>query len=132
VEVTSEPPVVDSARGSQAGVIEERSINELSIDRRDYLTFLRFLAWDHLTGLFKQNLKDLKRLFLQPDLGPVPTQFSRLEINFERSEANYSARCIGTLHLTNSTPTLAETASGRPFGTGGRVLWRFYAKPVRT
>ncbi|MGH9544342.1 MAG: carboxypeptidase regulatory-like domain-containing protein [Terriglobales bacterium] len=39
VEVTSEPAVVDTARGSQAGVIEERSINELPIDRRDYLTF---------------------------------------------------------------------------------------------
>jgi hypothetical protein len=39
VEVTSEPPVVDTSRGSQAGVIEERSIRELPIDRRDYLTF---------------------------------------------------------------------------------------------
>jgi Carboxypeptidase regulatory-like domain len=39
VEVTSEPPVVDTARGSQAGVVEERSIQELPIDRRDYLTF---------------------------------------------------------------------------------------------
>ena len=39
VEVTSEPPVVDTTRGSQAGVIDERSIRELPIDRRDYLTF---------------------------------------------------------------------------------------------
>jgi Carboxypeptidase regulatory-like domain len=39
VEVTSEPPVVDTAKGSQAGVIEERTINDLPIDRRDYLTF---------------------------------------------------------------------------------------------
>jgi len=39
VEVTSEPPVVDTARGSQSGLIEERSIQELPIDRRDYLTF---------------------------------------------------------------------------------------------
>jgi len=39
VEVTSEPPVVDTARGSQAGVVEERSIQQLPIDRRDYLTF---------------------------------------------------------------------------------------------
>jgi hypothetical protein len=39
VEVTSEPPVVDTARSSQAGVVEERSIQQLPIDRRDYLTF---------------------------------------------------------------------------------------------
>lgn len=39
VEVTSEPAVVDTARGSQAGVIGESSIQELPIDRRDYLTF---------------------------------------------------------------------------------------------
>lgn len=39
VEVTSEPAVVDTTRGSQSGVIEDRSIQELPIDRRDYLTF---------------------------------------------------------------------------------------------
>lgn len=39
VEVTSEPPVVDVIRGSQASVIEERSIKELPINRRDYLSF---------------------------------------------------------------------------------------------
>src|SRR5256884_272039 len=39
VEVTSDPPVVDTARGSQADVVEEHSIRELPIDRRDYLTF---------------------------------------------------------------------------------------------
>src|SRR3989442_3769160 len=39
VEVTSEPPVVDTARGSQADIVEEHSIRDLPIDRRDYLTF---------------------------------------------------------------------------------------------
>src|SRR5947209_4489428 len=39
VEVTSERPAVDTARGSQAGLVEEHSIQELPIDRRDYLTF---------------------------------------------------------------------------------------------
>jgi hypothetical protein len=39
VEVTSEPPVVDITRGSQAGVVDDSSIRELPIDRRDYLTF---------------------------------------------------------------------------------------------
>jgi hypothetical protein len=39
VEVNSDAPIVDTARGSQSGVIEERSIQELPIDRRDYLTF---------------------------------------------------------------------------------------------
>jgi hypothetical protein len=39
VEVTSARPVVDTARAAQAGVVEERSIRDLPIDRRDYLTF---------------------------------------------------------------------------------------------
>jgi len=39
VEVTSERPVVDTSRAAQAGVIGERSIQDLPIDRRDYLTF---------------------------------------------------------------------------------------------
>jgi len=38
VEVSSEPPVVDTVRASQAGVVEERSIQELPSNRRDYLT----------------------------------------------------------------------------------------------
>lgn len=39
VEVTAERPVVDTARAAQAGVVGERSIQNLPIDRRDYLTF---------------------------------------------------------------------------------------------
>jgi hypothetical protein len=39
VEVTAERPVVDTARAAQAGVVGERSIQDLPIDRRDYLTF---------------------------------------------------------------------------------------------
>src|SRR3989475_4348299 len=39
VEVLAGSPVVDTARGSQAGVVEQQSIRELPIDRRDYLTF---------------------------------------------------------------------------------------------
>src|SRR5437016_12834852 len=39
VEVTSDPPFVDTARASQADIVEEHSIRDLPIDRRDYLTF---------------------------------------------------------------------------------------------
>src|SRR5437870_9636822 len=39
VEVLADSPGVDTARGSQAGVVPERYITELPIDRRDYLTF---------------------------------------------------------------------------------------------
>ena len=35
VEVLADSPVVDTARGSQAGVVEQQSIRELPIDRRD-------------------------------------------------------------------------------------------------
>ncbi|HVR22374.1 MAG TPA: TonB-dependent receptor [Candidatus Polarisedimenticolia bacterium] len=39
LEVTSEPPVVETARGSQADRISQQYITDLPIDRRDYLTF---------------------------------------------------------------------------------------------
>jgi hypothetical protein len=39
VEVTAEPPVVETERGAQANVINEEAIRELPINRRDYLTF---------------------------------------------------------------------------------------------
>ena len=39
VEVTSEPPVVETERGSQADRISQQFIADLPIDRRDYLTF---------------------------------------------------------------------------------------------
>ena len=39
VEVTMEPPVVETERGHQADTVSEQYIKELPIDRRDYLTF---------------------------------------------------------------------------------------------
>jgi hypothetical protein len=43
VEVTAEPPVVETERGSQANTINQRYIADLPIDRRDYLTFTLLL-----------------------------------------------------------------------------------------
>src|SRR5579863_4081850 len=39
IEVESEPPVVETERGSQADRISQQYIADLPIDRRDYLTF---------------------------------------------------------------------------------------------
>ncbi len=39
VEVTSEAPVVETTRGSQANTINQMQIQDLPINRRDYLTF---------------------------------------------------------------------------------------------
>jgi hypothetical protein len=39
IEVTTEPPVVETERGAQANVVSEQYIRELPINRRDYLTF---------------------------------------------------------------------------------------------
>ena len=39
IEVTGEPPVVETQRGSQADTITQTYISDLPIDRRDYLTF---------------------------------------------------------------------------------------------
>jgi hypothetical protein len=39
IEVTGQPPVVETERGSQADTISQQYIIDLPIDRRDYLTF---------------------------------------------------------------------------------------------
>jgi carboxypeptidase family protein len=39
IEVTDQPPVVETERGSQADRISQQYITDLPIDRRDYLTF---------------------------------------------------------------------------------------------
>jgi hypothetical protein len=39
VEVTSEPPVVETERGSESNTLNQQYIQDLPIDRRDYLTF---------------------------------------------------------------------------------------------
>ncbi len=39
IEVTAEPPVVETEKGAQASVVNEQTIRELPINRRDYLTF---------------------------------------------------------------------------------------------
>jgi hypothetical protein len=39
IEVTTEPPVVETEKGAQANVVSEQYIRELPINRRDYLTF---------------------------------------------------------------------------------------------
>jgi hypothetical protein len=43
VEVNAEPPVVETERGSQANTLNEEYIEDLPIDRRDYLTFTLLL-----------------------------------------------------------------------------------------
>src|SRR5271154_4935409 len=43
VEVNAEPPVVETERGSQANTLSEEYIEDLPIDRRDYLTFTLLL-----------------------------------------------------------------------------------------
>jgi len=39
VEVTAEPAVIETERGSQSNVVNEQAIRDLPINRRDYLTF---------------------------------------------------------------------------------------------
>ncbi len=39
VEVTAESPVVETERGGQSNVVNEQTIRDLPMNRRDYLTF---------------------------------------------------------------------------------------------
>ena len=43
VEVNAEPPIVETERGSQANTLNQQYIEDLPIDRRDYLTFTLLL-----------------------------------------------------------------------------------------
>jgi len=43
IEISAAPPVVDTERSSQANTLTERYIEDLPIDRRDYLTFTLLL-----------------------------------------------------------------------------------------
>lgn len=43
VEVTAAPPVVETEKGSEANVVDQRYIQDLPIDQRDYLTFTLLL-----------------------------------------------------------------------------------------
>jgi hypothetical protein len=43
VEVTTAPPVVDTAKGSEANVVDQRYIQNLPIDERDYLAYTLLL-----------------------------------------------------------------------------------------
>jgi Carboxypeptidase regulatory-like domain len=43
VEITAQPPVVDTQRGSQANTVSQELIANLPIDRRDYLSFTLLL-----------------------------------------------------------------------------------------
>jgi len=43
VEVTGEPPVVETTRGSESNVVDQQYIQDLPIDQRDYLSFTLLL-----------------------------------------------------------------------------------------
>lgn len=43
IEVTTEPPVVETDKGSQANVVDQRYIQDLPIDQRDYLSYTLLL-----------------------------------------------------------------------------------------
>jgi hypothetical protein len=51
----------------------------------------QFLALDYLSGLFQKNVKNLKRLFLEPDLVPILAQFSGASIKFELPKSDGSS-----------------------------------------
>jgi len=43
IEVTIEPPVVETEKGSEANVVDQQYIQSLPIDQRDYLTYTLLL-----------------------------------------------------------------------------------------
>jgi hypothetical protein len=71
VEVSSEPPLLDTEQGHQADTISRQYIGELPIDRRDYLTY----------SLLMPGVADSRTLADATDFRVKQTQQSGLSFN---------------------------------------------------
>lgn len=105
VEVSSEPAVVDTARGSQAGVIEARSINELPIERRDYLTFSLLMPGVSNSNTIADNADFRVKQTPQSGLSFYGSNGRGNNITVDGGEANDDA---GGVRLTVSQDSVQE------------------------
>src|SRR5437879_7209737 len=119
VEVMADSPVVDTARGSQAGVLEQQSIRELPIDRRDYLTFALLMPGVNNSNTIADNADFRVKQTPQSGLSFYGSNGRGNSVTVDGGEANDDA---GGVRLTLSQDAVQEFQSNRsnyPAEVGG-------------
>src|SRR5438445_846708 len=119
VEVLADSPVVDTARGSQAGVVEQQSIRELPIDRRDYLTFTLLMPGVSNSNTIADNADFRVKQTPQSGLSFYGSNGRGNSVTVDGGEANDDA---GGVRLTLSQDAVQEfhiNLSNYPAELGG-------------
>src|SRR6266446_4941197 len=105
VEVTDQPPVVETDRGSQANSVPERFIADLPIDRRDYLTFALLMPGVSHSNVLADNADFRVKQTPQSGLSFYGSNGRGNSITVDGGEANDDA---GGVRLTLSQDAVLE------------------------
>jgi hypothetical protein len=105
VEVTDQPPVVETERASQANSVPERYIMELPIDRRDYLTFTLLMPGVSNSNTIADNADFRVRQTPQSGLSFYGSNGRGNSVTVDGSEANDDA---GGVRLNVSQDAVQE------------------------
>ncbi len=105
VQVTSEAPVVDTVRGSQANTVNLRTITDLPIDRRDYLSFTLLMPGVSDSNTIADNADFRVRQTPQSGLSFYGSNGRGNNVTVDGGEANDDA---GGVRLTVSQDAVQE------------------------
>ena len=105
IEVTGEPPVIDVERGHQADTVTEQYINDLPIDRRDYLTFTLLMPGVSDSTRLADNLDFRVKQTPQSGLSFYGSNGRGNSVTVDGGEANDDA---GGVRLTLSQDAVQE------------------------
>jgi Carboxypeptidase regulatory-like domain len=105
IEVTSELPVVETQRGSQANTLTQDYISQLPIDRRDYLTFTLLAPGVSNSNVIADNADFRVKQTPQSGLSFYGSNGRGNSVNVDGGEANDDA---GGVRLTLSQDAVQE------------------------
>src|SRR5260370_15007948 len=110
IEVTTEPLVVETDRGSQANVIDTQLIQDLPINRRDYLTFTLLAPGVSNSTQLASNSDFRVKQTPQSGLSFYGSNCRGNSVTVDRGEANDDA---GGVRLTLSQDAVHEVQINR-------------------
>lgn len=105
IEVTTEPPVVETQRGSQADTLTQTYITDLPIDRRDYLTFTQLAPGVSNSDTIASNADFRPKQTPQSGLSFYGSNGRGNSVSVDGGEANDDA---GGVRLTLSQDAVQE------------------------
>jgi hypothetical protein len=105
VEVTAEPPVVETERGSQSDTVTQRYIEDLPISRRDYLTFTLLMPGVSNSNVIASNADFRVQQTPQSGLSFYGSNGRGNNVTVDGGEANDDA---GGVRLTLSQDAVQE------------------------